>query len=93
MYSTFSESSIKSKIIEIIRTFRSLAFLTTSDVKINELNELKESSNSYEIHGEYTHRALYTNDTNETGTFVIVLDKNLQPKNVKITPQKQQYRQ
>jgi hypothetical protein len=89
MYSTFSESNIKSKIIEIIRTFRSLAFLTTSEVKINELNELKEINNSYEIHGEYTHRALYNTDTSETGTFVIVLDKNLQPKNVKINPQQE----
>lgn len=87
MYSTFSENNIKNKVIEIIRTFRSINFLTTSDVKINEL---KEILNSYEISGEYIHKALYTNDTSEQGSFVIVLDKNLQPKNVRITQQRRQ---
>jgi hypothetical protein len=79
----FSETDIKRKIINILRTFRSLGLVSDSDVKINEL---EEKDGVFVIKGEYSYRSMHLNDTGERGTFSISLDKNMQPKNFKITP-------
>jgi len=79
----FSEIEIKRKIINILRTFRSLGLVSDSDVRINEL---EEKDGIFEIKGEYQYRPMHLNDIGERGTFNISLDKNMQPKNFKITP-------
>jgi hypothetical protein len=80
------ESQIKRKIIDIIRTFRSLGFMTDSDVTINEL---EEEANIYRVLGEYNFKNSFSNNQkNEKGSFEISLDSTLKPKKVKITPDK-----
>jgi hypothetical protein len=79
----FSETEIKRKIINILRTFRSLGLVTDSDVRINEL---EEKDGIFVIKGEYQYRSMHLNDIGERGTFNISLDKNMQPKSFKITP-------
>jgi hypothetical protein len=84
MYADINESQIKRKVIEIIRVFRSLGLVTDSNVIINELN--KSDNDVYDISEEYNYKTMYMNDKSEKGIFIISLDKNLRPINVKITP-------
>lgn len=79
----FNETEIKRKIINILRTFRSIGLISDSDVRINEL---EEKDGIFEIKGEYQYRSMHINDIGERGTFNISLDKNMRPKNFKITP-------
>jgi hypothetical protein len=81
--SDFNEQNIKRKVIDIVRTFRSLGLVTDSDVRINELNQRE---NLYEVIGEYKYSKMFNEDILESGSFSITLDEKLQPKKVKIEP-------
>ena len=73
--------AIKSKTAEILRTFRDL--LTVSELKINKMSI---SNNEIIVEGEYKSKALFTSEIIEEGTFKIIFDKQLNPKNVSIMP-------
>ena len=84
------EIEIKRKIINILKTFRSLGILSDSDVKINSL----EKENDYfKITCEYQYRNLFDKFSFDDGTFDIsVSESTLQPTNVKITPNKKAFK-
>jgi hypothetical protein len=84
------EIEIKRKIINILKPFRSPGILGDSDVKINSL----EKENDYfKIAGEYQYKNLFDKFSFEDGTFDISLsESNLQPTNVRITPNKKAFK-
>jgi hypothetical protein len=50
------EIEIKRKIINIIKTFRSLRLLTDSDITITELTK---TTNQYDVTGEYNYKTMF----------------------------------
>lgn len=50
------EIEIKRKIINIIKTFRSLGLLTDSDITITELTK---TTNQYDVTGEYNYKTMF----------------------------------
>ncbi|MBA3751150.1 MAG: hypothetical protein H0X03_09740 [Nitrosopumilus sp.] len=80
------EYQIKRKIVNIVKTFRSLGVLNDSDVQINSFENLQDG---YKISGEYQYNHIFKGNIIEEGTFEITIDKDLtEPKNIKITPKK-----
>lgn len=76
-------SSVRNKVLEIIRTYRNLSVLGT-EIKIETLNK---SGDVYMVRGEYSDRGFL--QSYEQGTFEITLDaKDLKPIAVKISPVK-----
>jgi len=82
------EIEIKRKIINTLKTFRSIGILGDSDVKINGLDE----ENDYlKITGEYQYKNLFDKFSFEDGTFDISLSEStLQTTDVK-SPQTRKY--
>ncbi len=73
--------AIKNTVVEILREVRGVPSLTVFDVKISELRMLENGD--YEVKGTYTCEAL-TRVFRESGSFRIVLSKELAPKVVEV---------
>ena len=84
------EIKIKRKIINTLKTFRSIGILGDSDVKINGLDE----ENDYlKITGEYQYKNLFDKFSLEDWTFDISLSEStIHPTNANITPIKKAFK-
>ncbi|MEM3160251.1 MAG: hypothetical protein QXJ74_05665 [Nitrososphaera sp.] len=79
-----TESQIKQKVVNIIRTFRGI-YVTDNDVRINDLK--RSATKDYIIVGDYQYKATFGGLVIEKGTFDITLDsQNLEPLAYKIVP-------
>ena len=84
------EIEIKRKIINTLKTFRSIGILGDSDLKINSLEKEDDYFNKT---GEHQYKNLFNKFSFEDGTFDISLSgSTLQPTNVRITPNKKAFK-